>query len=79
MKFRVQKVIYSDGTTKYYPQYERWFAWGRYWSHLEGAFPSIDGAVYRAGDAMKFWRFYKWYRSEGKSVYLSIKLAMEKL
>ena len=46
MKFRVQKVIYSDGTTKYYPQYERWFAWGRYWSHLEGAFPSIDRAVY---------------------------------
>jgi hypothetical protein len=30
------------------------------------------------GDVVKFYKFYKWYRSEGKPVLLSIKLAWRK-
>jgi hypothetical protein len=39
---------------------------------------SGGGVFYDDGDVMKFWRFYKWYRAEGKSLLLSIKLAWRK-
>ena len=46
MKFRVEKVVYYDGTTEYYPQYKRWFPWGSYWSYMSANFPSLDRASY---------------------------------
>lgn len=57
MKFRVEKVVYSDGTTEYYPQYKRWYPWGYYWSHMESTFPSLDRAVYDTEE--EAWRYIR--------------------
>jgi hypothetical protein len=35
MKFRVEKMVYSDGTTKYYPQYRRWLPFTYYWAYMD--------------------------------------------
>jgi hypothetical protein len=58
MKVRVSKIVYSDGTIEYYPQYLKWVPWGRYWYHMESEnFPSLDRAVYDTEE--EAWRYIR--------------------
>ena len=58
MKFRVEKVIYSDGPTKFYPQYRKWLPCWCYWSYMESEnLLSFNSAVYDTEE--EAWRYIK--------------------
>ncbi len=56
MKFRVEKMIYCDGTTKFYPQYRKWFPFWCYWAYMDNEkLASFSAAVYDTEE--EAWRY----------------------